>query len=135
LQQCVPGVWAGESARPFGIIACWEAGAAESEEEDAEPQAIPRDLTIGLMVERFNRPPWELGYGSERDVALLNRVLYAAWVYRTAQMARDKDNMIHLSREQLLLIDELRTLSEKHAPTPATRRARKPLRRQRRALA
>lgn len=91
---------------------------------------MPRDLSIGLLIERFNSPPWEFGYGTQHDVALMHRALYALWVYRTAQQSYNKDQITHLTRDQLELIEHVRTLTSKSQSKAVRRRVFK---RQRRA--
>ena len=121
------GVCGCEPARPFSLIAIWESGAAKSD----PPTPMPRDVSIGLLIERFNSPPWMFGYGPVQDIALMNRALYAVWVFRTGQQANDKDKLTSLTREQMELVESMRTLIAKHGKS-ATKTPRRQFQRRRR---
>lgn len=53
-----------------------------------ERVSVP-ELDVGFLVEKFNRPPWELGVTNVPDMGLLYRALDAVHVYRAAKKYQD----------------------------------------------
>ncbi len=93
---------------------------------------MSEDLWIGLWMDDFKRPPWELGFGDKKDIALMSRARHAVFVYQTAQQCRDPQKMQYLSEEQMELVVRMREMlkTEKRAtsarPTRFVRRRRAP---------
>ena len=90
---------------------------------------MPYELVVGLWMEDLHKTPRELGYADTDDLSLMNRAKQAVFTYRTARHSRNSTLALHLSREEMLLLERMNRIDV--AARPKRRRVSGPVRKRR----